>query len=296
MEQPTPEVSVVVAVRNFRHSLRECLNQLALQAQSRDVEIIVVDASTDGSAQIASEFSTRIKLLRADPQSLVPQLWSLGIEASAAPLVALTIGQCVAEPRWIDDILAMAASHEGSAGFGGAIDPPRGGRWRDWALYFSRYSAYMPPLIAAPTLELAGDNAAYRKSALAACEYAETGFWENLIHHHVRSLGWTLSFSAGMRVRLGAGVGALQFCRERYRHGLYFGSTRPGDSVHVRLIRVLTAPAVAPYLVARIGLRVARHRRDWLLRYASALPWLMLFVASWSIGEAVGYLTPRTRP
>ena len=80
VEQAAPDVSVVVAVRNFRHTLRECLNQLALQARSRNVEIIVVDASTDGSAQIVSEFSPRIKRLTADPQSLVPQLWSLGID------------------------------------------------------------------------------------------------------------------------------------------------------------------------------------------------------------------------
>ncbi len=293
MEQHTPDLSVVVAAKNVRQTLLACLKLLMRQAEGRNVEIIVVDASTDGSAQSVSEYSSQIKLLHANPEWLVPRLWSLGIEEATAPIVAITIGQCLPDRHWIDTILRMAAEEERCAGFGGSIDGPRDGRWRDWAMYFSRYSAYMPPLATQLTEEIAGDNAAYRKSALEGCEEVRTGFWENLIHHHLRTGGWTLMLSSDMRVQLGPCPSAWRFCRERYLHGRHFGSTRPGNSGPARWGRIVTAPALVPFLVVRIGSRIATHRRDWLRRCLLALPWLVVFMAAWSLGEAAGYLKPQ---
>ena len=152
----------------------------------------------------------------------------------------------------------------------------------------------MPPVENKQTMEIAGDNAAYRKSALAGCEYARSGFWENLVHRDLRARGWKLSLAADMRVRLGTCPSAWMFCRERYLHGRYFGSTRPGRSLLTRLVRILTAPALAPFLVLRIGSRIAMHRRDWLAKYIVTLPWLVFFVCSWSAGETIGYMQPRS--
>lgn len=295
MNPSVPELSVVVAVTHAGETPHACLTQLLRQAEGRPVQIIVVEASTGGAVRDVSESPARITRLQASPQCLVPQLWSLGIEHASAPIVALTIGQCVPDAHWIDAVLHAAATHAECAGFGGPIDGPEHGRWRDWAVYFSRYSAFLPPLESGPAVELAGDNAAYRKSALQACGSLAAGFWETLVHHRLRALGWTLWLAGDMRVRLGPCPSAWLFCRERYRHGRYFGSTRPGSSLAVRVARIATAPALAPFLIARIGARVARRRRDWLFRYVLALPWLAVFVACWSAGEVAGYLVPQRR-
>jgi len=292
MQDRTPEISIVVATKSGGDTLAECLQQLDRQAATRRVEIIVVDGSRDGVPGLRRDGSTHT-VVTAAPESLVPQLWSLGIERASAPIVALTIGQCVPHGGWIEAILETAEQRATTAGFGGSVDPPRDGRWRDWALYFSRYSAYMPPVGNVLTDEIAGDNAAYRMAALRQCDQVPAGFWENLVHHQLRALGWTLSLAPAMRVTLGRSPGAWLFCRERYRHGRYFGSTRPGRSLVTRAMRLATAPLLAPFLIARIGARVASHRRDWLYKYVMALPWLVLFVGSWSAGEAAGYLDSR---
>ena len=288
---PTPELSVVVATRAAHQTLRECLRRLARQAEGRNVEIIVVDGSAGTDVEKEVGHSCGVRHVKTDPRWLVPRLWGVGIDMAEAPIVALTIGQCLPAERWIDTIVQVAAERQTSAGFGGGIDGPHGGRWRDWALYFSRYSAYMPPVDDTSTLELAADNAAYRMSALEGRAFGRSGFWENLVHHDLRARGWRLSLVPDMRVQLGPGVSAWTFCRERYLHGRYFGSTRPGRSLPTRFARVLTAPALAPFLVLRIGSRIARHRSDWLGTYVMALPWMFCFLSCWSVGEAVGYMT-----
>ncbi len=284
---------MVVATTHGGPTVHECLARLARQAEGRRVEIIVVDGSTDASVRIGSDDSSHIRLVNANPDWLVPQLWSLGIQEARGPIVALTIGQCLPDANWIESILRAAAADDRCAGFGGSIDGPHQGRWRDWAMYFSRYSAYLPPVGNTLTAEIAGDNAAYRMTALNDCAEARSGFWENLIHHHLRSRGWTLRLATDMRVQLGPCPSAWRFCRERYRHGRHFASTRPGTAGPARLIRMVTAPALAPFLILRIGRRVASHRRDWLLTYLLTLPWLVAFMTSWSLGEAVGYIVPR---
>jgi hypothetical protein len=48
-----------------------------------------------------------------------------------------------------------------------------------------------------------------------------------------------------------------------------------------------------PYLVLRIGRRVAQQRPDLLGQYLAALPWLMFFMSGWSLGELSGYLSAK---
>lgn len=298
MSEKVPEITVVVGAKNPGPGIRRCLEAIRKQSAGMAVEIVVADASTDGTAEIVLGSFPEVTLMRADPQLLMPQLWSLGIERARAPLVAITIGQCVPGPGWIDGILKAASTQERCAGFGGSIAGPRGGRLRDWALYFSRYSAYMPPVEARLTSDIAGDNAAYRRAALQECRAEiSQGFWENLIHHRLRSRGWDLWLSPEIQVELGPAGNAGQFCRERFRHGRHYGSTRPGNSRATRAGRVLTAPALIPFLALRIGRRVARQRPDWLATYVFSLAWLLLFLSFWSLGEASGYLCPeRGRP
>jgi hypothetical protein len=288
---PAPAISVVVATRHGGPAVTDSLRCLSEQAGPMAAEIILVDAT--GGA-IASQMSAGVRHIVADVGLLVPELWSVGVRAASAPIVALTIGQCVPTDGWLSSILRTAAEHGSAAGFGGSVDAPHAGRARDWGMYFSRYSAYMPPLTDGPIAELAGDNAAYRLEALRLSPSAFSGFWENLVHEELRAQGRTLRLAGGMRVQFGSCPGVRAFCRERYQHGRYFGATRPGLTPSGRALRALTAPALAPFLLARIGMRVVRLRRDWLPQFVRALPWLAAFIASWSAGEAAGYLRPRT--
>lgn len=297
MTDPTPalpEISIVVASRHASTTILESVQAVRDQAVREKAELIVVDASADGSAALLSSRFPEAVLIEADPHLLVPQLWRLGIERSGAPLVALSTASCVPGDGWLANLLRTVREHPRSAGWGGPIDGPAEGRSLDWAVYFSRYSAYMPPVASREADEIPGDNAVYRLLDLERVWHPrDGGFWENLVHRRLHAQGRTLWMGADAVVRLGTGPGAWAFALDRYRHGRHFGSTRPTPFRLARWLRAAAAPGLAPLLLLRIGRRVLRHRRDWLLHYLAALPWLTVFIAAWSLGEMNGYLRGR---
>ncbi|HEV2854309.1 MAG TPA: hypothetical protein VHC97_16060 [Thermoanaerobaculia bacterium] len=294
MTEPTlnpPEISIVVASRNAGGTVFESLQAVRDQAVREGAELIVVDGSVDGSSALLSSRFPEAVLIAADPGLLVPQLWGLGIERSGAPLVALATACCIPEDGWLASLLRTVREQPRNAGWGGPIDGPAGGRPLDWAVYFSRYSAYLPPVAGREADEIPGDNAVYRRLDLEQdWSPQDGGFWETLVHRRLRARGQTLWMAPDAVMRLGPSPGARAFARDRYHHGRHFGSTRPAASPLARWLRAASAPALAPLLLFRIGRRVARHRRDWLSRYLRALPWLAVFIAAWSLGEMNGYL------
>ncbi|WP_218081772.1 glycosyltransferase family protein [Anthocerotibacter panamensis] len=225
----------------------------------------------------------------------MPQLWGLGIQQSQAGLVALTTGHCVPTPGWVEGILAWGRSEPLYAGRGGPIAGPEGRAARDWAVYFTRYSAFMPQAgQGRAAREIPGDNAVYRRADLERFWLdRQEGFWETLFHERLRQAGRGLYFAPEMQVRLGETAGAGDFWRARFRHGAHYGSTRPGTSWGGRILRIVAAPLLLPFLIARIGGRVVRQRPDWLGKFCWALPWLVIFLGAWSLGELKGYWYPR---
>lgn len=288
----TPILSIVIGAQNANSTIASCLHSLLQQVQDQAIEILVVDDSTDGTTEIvATQFPT-VTLIRSQTQQLVPHLWGVGIQQTKAPIIAITTAHCIPSENWITSILETANREKTAAGFGGAILPPDRLSLRDWAVYFTRYSAFIPPVTVGIAPEIAGDNAAYRKVALDRCwKQIEQGFWETLFHHELRQHGEILYLSPAIEVRLGETENPWHFCQSRFRHGHHYGSTRPETFGLGRFIRIVAAPALMPFLILRIGLRIGKHRPDWIPVYVLALPWLVIFLSAWSLGEVKGYLS-----
>ena len=289
-----PDISVVIGAQNACNTITLCLQALLRQVHGNLVEIIVVDGSTDGTADLVAAQFPQVVLIRNPNQRLVPQLWGLGIQQAKAPIVAITTAHCIPAENWIAKILNAANTQPKFAGYGGGILPPSNGAPKDWAVYFSRYSAFMPPIAEGTTAEIAGDNAAYRKAALDKYwKQPEYGFWETLFHHELRQQGETLCLSQKIEVQLGNKNHSWHFLQARFRHGYHYGSTRPETSGFGRYVRIVAAPALMPFLALRIGLRVASQHPSWLPIYVLSLPWLVIFLSAWSMGEVRGYLWHR---
>ncbi|RTL34879.1 MAG: glycosyltransferase [Candidatus Melainabacteria bacterium] len=286
-------ISVVVASQNARASIAECLSVVVDQARELNAEVLVADASTDGTDTIVREQFPQVTLLKGDAtKDLIPQLWGLGMRNAGAPIVAITNAQCIPEPNWLASMQKVFDTTD-VTGVGGPINPPINGSALDWAIYFSRFTAFMPPVQSGFIRELPGDNVAYTKSGLDAYwKDRENGFWETLFHHQLREHQQSLYMSPDVKVHLAHTVSGDDFWTVRMRHGRHYGSTRPNTSVPARFVRILSAPILVPYLVGRMGMRVLTKRKDFFLPYLRALPWLVIFTIAWSIGEVQGYLSP----
>lgn len=91
----TPDVSVLIRVRNEVAQLEHLLRTLAAQETPLSVEIVVVDnASTDGSAEVASGHQAEIVSISQEDFTYGRAL-NLGMSRCSAPLVLIISAHCV---------------------------------------------------------------------------------------------------------------------------------------------------------------------------------------------------------
>lgn len=82
------KISVVVAVRNAEATLRKTLQSLVAQT-FQDFEIILIDgASTDGTLNVAEEFSSAIKVLVSEPDDGIADAWNKGVGRARGEWIA----------------------------------------------------------------------------------------------------------------------------------------------------------------------------------------------------------------
>ncbi len=282
MTQDVPPLSIVIAVKGAEANLPAIFSCLGTRAEG--VEVVLAVA---GEAPLVAPVGARI--VRSGGDALIPHLWRDGIRSARGEAVALTTASCLPAPDWVEvlqglDVVRFAA-------IGGVIDNDPVASASNCAIFFLRYSAYLPHQPARDVDELAADNALYRRSAiLAHPDLLDDGFWEPSFHARFRSAGETLRLEPGLRVVHHGVDPPGRFIAHRYRHGRQFGRDRVGGRGRLTALSYLAAAPVVPFLtIARILARVA-PRRQYRLKLLRALPWLCVFIGAWSLGEGRGYL------
>ncbi len=287
------ELTVVIAALHPSTALRDGLRSFRAQLEDRRVQIVVAAPAPWEGQDDPVGLVPGAEQIFGEAGMLVPHLWGLGIERARGRLVALSIGRCVPSSDWADTLFRLADEHPEAAGYGGPIAPPVGGSARNWAAYLIRYSAYLGQA-GGSCEEIPGDNAVYRRRDLERYWTDRSdGFWETLFHRRLRQRGRKLLFEPRFQVRLASTEPTLSFALLRLRHGRHFGSTRPLSSRLLRPLAALAAPGLTVLLLVRIRRRLIEVRPEWLPHFYRAIPWLLLYLGAWSLGEALGYLRRR---
>lgn len=284
-----PKLSVVVASQNAAGSIVECLRSIRNQINNGNVEILVIDNSTDGSAEIVKREFPMIKLSEVDNDKLIPELWGIGINESRGDYVALTTSHFVPAENWVSKVLF--AHEQPYAGIGGAIENEERAGAVSWAVFFCRYSPYMLPFGECEVDDFAADNASYKRCNLEEVKDAmQDGFWETFVHKEMRRKGMVLLKSPEIIVRHQRSFTFSAFMFQRFWHGRQFSETRVINMpTYRRLAFVLLSPLIPIVYLFRITRRVISRRRN-IDRFLWSLPILGLFLLSWSAGEFSGYL------
>jgi hypothetical protein len=283
------QLSVVVACVELEAGVDECLTALHSACEGIRNEIIVVSPAGSESAERFRQLSSSVQLIDAAPDALVPELWARGLQASCGECVAFTTSHCIVASTWARALLK--ALHQGATGAGGALRLRPDTSLVGWAVYFLRYSRFMPPVTAGNTVDIPGDNAAYLRSALQRHSASFSGgFWEVDFHRRVHAedgyLVWvpeaTADFTASLSLR-----GILQ---QRFLHGTHSGSYRVTVEGISLWRSLLAAPLVPFVLMSRILRRVASRPAD-RLRALCSLPVLFPLAVAWAAGESWGAIT-----
>ena len=284
-----PKLSVVLASQNARSSVFDCLQTLKNQSTNEDIEIIVVDNSTDETAKIISRDFPAVHLINAAKDKLIPELWGIGIEESKGEFIALTTTHFIPSENWIAE--TIRANEANYAGIGGAIENEANAGIVSWAVYFCRYSPYMLPFEAVEVEDFAADNASYKRHDLKLVEDSMSdGFWENFVHQKMRKDGMKLLKTPEIVVFHRDSFTFWGFMNQRLQHGRQFGGTRAAQMpTGKRAVYVLLSPSIPFLYLYRITQRVFTKKRN-IGKFVLALPVLSLFLLSWSAGEFSGYL------
>lgn len=157
-----PGVSVVVPARDDAVHLARCLRLLAAQTRPPDEVVVVDNASSDSTAEVARAAGARVV---PEPVRGIPPAAATGYDAARGDVVVRCDADSVPGPEWIAGLLAALDSHPdvvavaGPGRFHGL--PPGLGRLLS-ALYIGLYVLTTSAALAHPPLF--GTNMAMRRS------------------------------------------------------------------------------------------------------------------------------------
>ena len=286
----SPKLSVVIGSVDGERAIRRCLESIIESCRGIETEIILVDASHDYTVALARESFPEITVIEKSGDVLVPLLWSEGIARARGESVALLTPHCTVDPRWARELIS--ALDGGASGAGGPVALAGDASRSDAAIYFSRYSAFVPWRFSAVSRvgDVAGDNAMYSGASLRDhLSLFSDGFWEIEFHEILRTEGKYLVMVADAPVTFGRASSLGTVSRQRVLHGRHFGEWRVRRRRSDAFRLILGGPFVPLVLFTRIAKRVWKFK-EYRERFISASPLVLKLTGQWSLGELFGAL------
>jgi hypothetical protein len=276
-------ISVVIPVRLAQGTIEATLEAAIAQAREVGGEVIVAVWRGDPSFQVVEPIAGRqpgvVRLVAAGQRCGIPQLRRDGVRAARAPWVVITEDHCVFPSGWLAEMLKGPGDVRG----GGVTNGRRS--YAGWAQYFTRYTAFMPPVPQGPVEHLSGNNACYARHLLESASIGD-GFWEAELNRELQGRGVRLLMCPTLALEQCQQRGWLEYMPLRFRHGRCYGARRGGST----LGSLLRAPLIPLILIWRI-LRAQSHKRYHLGWFTLTLPLLVCYVLAWSLGEICGSLS-----
>ncbi|MBA2260862.1 MAG: glycosyltransferase [Acidobacteria bacterium] len=288
-----PQLSAVVVAFNGGRVLTECLEALTTDSVPDRVEILVVydPAGSVGlaTASLGARFP-KVHWLGVRSPATVPRLRAHGMAAARGDVIALLEDDCVVERGWCE--AAIAAHNTEHLVIGGAVEPGPYKRALDWAVYFCEYGRFTLPLQHGMNivLALAANNVTYKRTALARVPSSDDGFYDMFVHAAWERAGVPMRTDRTLVVRNVNAWSLAHVTSVPYHHGRAFAGHRAaGRSGPWRAAIGLLALGLPILKLGRIVSGTASRKR-LAGRLLQALPWMVVFNTSWSLGEAVGYV------
>lgn len=119
MQRP-PRVSIIIPTKNRCRALQKCLESLCNQ-DYKDFEVVIVDGgSTDGTANLAAEFSKKLPIVFTTQTGGLVRQMNRGCIIASGEIVVRTDDDVEAMPTWVG---AIARTFDIAADIGGVTGP-----------------------------------------------------------------------------------------------------------------------------------------------------------------------------
>jgi hypothetical protein len=285
---PDPVLSVVIPSVNGWSDLRPCLEKLDDERGSLDIEVLVPDRVGGETRELVSSEFPWVRLIPVAPGTTIPMMRAVAFDEARAPSVAVIEDHVQVRPGWAHSLLN---ARRGSAVIGGSVANAATTKLVDWAAFLCEYSHLLPPLPSGPAEWVTGNNTLYDRATLIANrDVTHAGRWENHLHDTLREAGIDLISHPEIIVDHKKHYTFWEYFTQRYLYSRSYAGTRLSDAtLQRRLVMGIGALALPPVLLFRVVSRCLRKEVSRSLVWRS-MPYLVLFVSAWGIGEVVGSL------
>jgi glycosyltransferase involved in cell wall biosynthesis len=290
-----PQLSIIVASYDSGNLIKSCLESLKSQNTDQPLEIIVVDSSMDGVANLIKETFPNVRLYQFFERKFCGDARNFGLSVARGEIIAFIDADCSADQNWANQILqAHQSSH---LAIGGAIANANPQSAIGWAAYFCEFSQWMPGFPLRNMADIAGANMSYKRRAFEEYGLFIEGTYssDTEFHWRLKRNRGSLQFVPSILVfhhsidRLG------RFLAHEFEHGRSFARVRmkSQDFSEWRRLSYGTFSFLIPgWLFLKIGLRNFNNR-IYFHHFLKTWPLLVLGLIAWSLGECVGYTVKR---
>jgi len=297
------EMSIIVPSYNSARTIRACLEGIKAatekQGPGRRYEVIVVDSSTDETAEIIEREYVEVKLIRVKERTYAGAARNRGVRASRGRYVVMIDSDCVVGE---DAIERMIARHEGGeyAAVGGSVANGTPRSVSGTIGFLIEFKELMPGTPERFERSVPTGNAAYRREVFERYGYFDEDMWltEDLLFN------WRL-YEAGEKLLFDPSIRAVHLNRTGWRdvlsHQVKLGATsalarKRGGLSGAILLRV---PALIIFMPFYRLMKAARwffsHDKRVFLFFLAAWPLYLLAACFWSWGFMREALSGRER-
>ena len=288
------DLSVIVISFNKLDILEKCLLALEKQKDNQNIEIIVIrnwQNQLEDYHEIQEKFP-QIKSMMPTDNCDIPKMRQLAMLESQGNIIALIEDDCLVSENWCSAIVEAHNKYPEVA-IGGAIEPSKSYNALDWGVYFCEYVRFMSPF-AGEVQALPGNNVSYKRAFIEEIlQDNQEGFYEVLVHQNLLEQGKTLRAEPKIFVYNFNSWNLSNLLRVPFNHGRGFAYVRSEQwPLSKRLIYIGVSVLLPFIFVSRIVVQVLKRKKSYF-NLIQALPSIILFSSSWSLGELNCYLFGR---
>lgn len=183
-ERPERLVTVIVPSYNSGRTIEFTLRALASQETQWPFEVIVVDSSDDGTADLLRRSFPWVKLIRREQRTSCGEARNLGVDAAIGCLILFLDADCVPACDWIE-MLCTVLDDSGAHAACGSMDNGTPRSATGTAGYLLEFFRFLPAAARPrPTAWLVGGNSAYRREVLEAFRFPDANLGDDFLYSY----------------------------------------------------------------------------------------------------------------
>jgi len=283
------KLSVVIASVNGFPIIGECLDSLHEQCGVGGVEVVVANRCKNGTGEVLKQKYPWIKFIEAPPQTPIPHLRAMAIRETTGDIVAVLEDHCIVDTDWAKRMIEAHCSDYPV--IAGPLRNVACDKLVDWAAFFCEYSQFMYPMPDGEVENIPGNNVSYKRWILKRFEVLiKAGVWDSILHEKIKSEHLPLRLISSITVGHKMSASLCWFMIQKFHFARSFAGIRFASSSYFRRVLYSAGSFFLPFIVLRrIFLQVWRRGTCWR-EFLLSMPFLILLLFSWGIGEAVGYI------